>query len=355
MRYFALVLLLALASCKKEAFVEQEKFVKAKIIPSKIDSLNSKDEIEAYIRSKLDSDLPEFYLTDYSRIMTYHSSHQYIDSLNRIYAKQLGIDKTYYKTDFNNDGLTDLLLIGGWRIGNVRPKIQFYQFNSQIVINGGKGKSKTYSLARDYNFAFVPQIVETDSLPFIILHHPMGYDTVYPPRIKDTLQLKLVYKSGYFVEYNKKPGKHEIEKIEFTNVIGENSPHFQMILNKDDDSWFIAIFDNYGEGKTYQGAYKTEMSDIDFNELSDVLNYIDFENHQDSNSTYAPGQPLMALKITYDNNKVKEIYNNSGSTTYGLEAIYNKMLDLRFSQDWKQAEEPENMRLPRPQKRTKWN
>jgi hypothetical protein len=342
---FVLVILFAI-SCKKE-----EAFTRAAHIPSKIDNLNTEDEIEAYIR-KLDTNLRDFYLVDYKRIMTFKPT--YVDSLNRIYAKQLGINKTFYKTDFNNDGLTDLLLIGGWKNGNVKPKDQLYQFNSQIVINGGEGKSTTYSIARDYNFAFVPQILYTDSLPLLVLHHSQNFDTVRPPS-RDTLQVKLVYKSGYFVEFNKKYVKHhEIKKIEFTNVLGESGPFFQMILNKNKESWFIAISNNLEEHRYNEGTYKTTIKDSHFNAISDLLNYIDFKNLQEDYSIYNTGPPSMALRITYDNGKIKEIFNNAGAGTYGLEAVYQLMMELRYSQDWKPGKEPKNIRMPRPEKRTRW-
>lgn len=340
--FFALSIIFVI-SCRNEKV-----FTRATHVPSKIDSLSTEAEIEAYIQT-LDTNLRDFYLVNYSRIMTLNEPN--MDSITRIYAKQLGVNKSIYKTDFNNDGYTDVLLIGGWD-NTGRQLNEYYQFNSQVVMNGGKGKSTTYSIARDYNFPFVPQIVSTDSLPFLVLHHPQNFDTVYPPR-PDTLQVKLVCRSGQFVEYNPKPIKqHRIEKIEFATGNGE-SLTFQMILNKDDDSWFIALHHNF-EPNYNEGTFKADINDADFEELADLLNYIDFENLLEDYSIYNTGPPSTALRITYDNGKVKEIYNNAGAGTYGLQAIYNKIEELRFSQDWKRTEEPKGIRLPEPEKRTRW-
>lgn len=336
------LLILLIGSCKNE-----KAFISAKHVPSKIDSLITENEIQDYIRA-LDTNLRHFYLADYSRIITYNTPNN--DSITRIYAKQLGVNKSIYKTDFNNDGLTDLLLIGGWDNGEPK-KNQFYQFNSQVLINRGKGKPDTYSIARDYNFAFVPQIVQTDSLPILVLHHAQNFDTVYPPR-HDTLQVKLINKLGLFVEYNKNPiTHHEIEKIEFNAPLVEVSPSFQMILNKNRESWFIAVHNNLDIN---EGTFKTEINDSDFKELSDLLNYMDFRNLREDYGIYNTGPPNMALRITYDKGKIKYIYINSGAQTYGLNAIYRKMLELRFSQEWKRTKEPKNIRMPEPERRTKW-
>lgn len=346
---FVLIIIFAV-SCKKE-----EAFTRAGHIPSKIDSLDTEDEIEDYVHN-LDTDLCEFHLANYSRIMTLVPNHVHIDSLNRIYAKQLGINKTFYKTDFNNDGLTDLLLIGGWEIVKVKPKDQLYQFNSQVVLNGGKGKPKSFSIALNYNIAFVPQIIHTEELPFLVLHHPQNLDSMSlrQPR-RDTLQVKLVYKFGHFVEFNKNPVEHhKIKKIEYYNLSGEFGPFFQMILNKNNESWFIAISNNPEEHRYNEGTYKAIIKNHDFKEISDLLNYIDFKNLREDYSIYNTGPPSMALRITYDNGKVKEIFNNAGAGTYGLEAIYSLMMELRFSQDWKPAKEPKDIRIPGPEKRTRW-
>lgn len=346
---FALLVVFTV-SCQKD-----QTFTRSAPIPSKIDSLTTNAEVEAYIRT-LDTNLRDFYLADYSKIMTFsRPDSPNTDSITRIYAKQLGINKSIYKTDFNNDGYTDLLLIGGWDNtgGRQNKSYEFYQFNSQIVMNGGKGKSTTYSIARDYNFPFVPQLVETDSLPFLVLHHPQNFDTIYPPR-PDTLQVKLVCRLGQLVEYNPKPIKHHrIEKIEFATGNFESRATFQIILNKDDDSWFIALHHNFGPNYN-EGTFKADIDGADLKEFADLLNYIDFENLLEDYSIYNTGPASTALRITYDNGKVKEVYNNSGAGTYGLRAIWNKMEELRFSQNWKRTDEPKGMRLPEPERRTRW-
>jgi hypothetical protein len=343
-----ILLILFFISCKNG-----KEFTIAVHLPSIIDSLKTETEIQDYIRT-LDSNLNKYYLADYSRIITY--SYPHIDSINRNYAKQLGIDKTFYKTDFNNDGYTDLLLIGGWLSGTIRntPPNDFYQFNSQVVINGGTERSKTYSIALDYNHSFVPQIVKTDSIPYLVLHYPQKLDTIFPPQ-KDSVQIKLFCKSGQFVELNTHPVKHhKIKKIEFTTNFWETAPSFQMVLNKNKESWFIAIANNFEKNSYNEGAFKANVGGLYFDELARLLNYIDFENLPEDYSIYKTGPPSEALRITYDNGKVKEIYNYAGAGTYGLQAVCNKIKELRFSQGWKPAKEPKNIRIPMPEQRLKW-
>ena len=98
MRYYFVLCLILLTSCQ-----HKKAFQKAPLIASRIDSLSTEPQIEEYIQT-LDTNLRDFHLVDYSKIMTYNHSSYNIDSITRTYAKELGINKTFYKTDFNNDG-----------------------------------------------------------------------------------------------------------------------------------------------------------------------------------------------------------------------------------------------------------
>ena len=345
MKYLILTLTtLFLISCQKK-----EEFTFAGIKPSEIDSLKTEAQIEAYIHAT-DTTLKEFELKDYSLVRTFQFPG--LDSINSIYAKKLGVTKTFYKEDFNNDGYTDILVTGGWKMSN--KDIGPFHFDALVILNGGKAKATITSIQKDFNYAFVPQTKKTDSLPLLILHYPQRYDTIYPPR-PDSVQIKLIYKSGSFVEYMKKPAKrHAIEKIEFSTGDCESCPVFQMILNNTGDSWFIALENNFEKIKRKEGCFKTRIDKTAFEDLSSLLNYIDFENLREDYCIFNTGPPHAVFKITYDGGKIKYIYDCGGGGTYGLTAAYEKIKQLRFTQEWKSIKEPNGIRLSMPEMRTRW-
>jgi len=241
-------------------------------------------------------------------------------------------------------------MIGGWN--NSGDTLGEYQFNSQVVINGVEKKSSTFSIAREYNFGFVPQIVETDSLPFLILHHPrkLHPTSQTPP---DSTQIKLIYYLNNFVEFNPKHVKHhKIQKIEFASGSSETQPVFQMILNDKNESWFRASINNFVKGSEYNGSFKTHIIKADFQELCELLNYVDFENIPSYG--IASGYPAEAIKIIYDDGKVKEIYTYDWSKTYGLQAVFNKIEQLRLSQNWLHSNKSIKITLHKPEQRLKW-
>ncbi|MGV3461426.1 MAG: DUF6438 domain-containing protein [Flavobacterium sp.] len=353
MKNLLLILLtLCVFSCKKE-----QKFTLAQHTPSGIDSLDTDSEVEACMR-KIDSNYSYFHLKHFSKL---GPDDGFVDSTNMAYAKQLGIDKTFYKTDFNNDGLTDILAIGGYEVTSTGFDGVRYYFDANVIMNGGKRKSTIVPLLKNHGKAFVPEIRKTDSLPLIVLHQPRRIDNRYRGftkkdgfvRAKDSAQVKLIYNSGHFVEYNPTPAHHNITKIQFdASPCFGVCPWFEMVLERSKDSWFIAKSYNFGKPKFVddtpfkeEGTFKTTVSNAGFDDLTTLLNYIDFENLRESYTVNHTDAPSASIIITYDDGKTKRIHDYGQNGTYGLQAFYQKMMDLRFSEKWEKAKEPEGIRM----------
>lgn len=341
-----IIAIAGLTSCRNE-----RGFAIAKHIPSKIDSLTTEDEIEAYIRDN-DTLMGGFDVKGFSR-MGILLNDKKLDSAARSYVKQLGLNKSFYKADFNNDGLTDLLALGSWG-DELSPKE--YAFDAMVIMNG-KDKATMHLLAKTHYTVFVPEIRVTDSLPFIVLHQPEKIDN--RPRMfvngqferaKDSAQVKLVYHSGHFVEYNSKAVKHhKIAKIAFSaSPCFGTCPWFEMVLEKGKDSWFIAKhynFDKENFSEKEEGTFKSRIVDSDIKDLEELLNYIDFENLYENYMVMHTDAPSASLIITYDDGKTKRIHDYGKSGTYGLQALYDKIANLRFNQKWEKAKEPKGVRM----------
>ena len=74
---------------------------------SKIDSLSAEADVEKIIHS-FNKDYQKFELKPISEVGSDYSA----SGISKRFADSLGIDKSFYKTDFDNNGFTDLLVIG---------------------------------------------------------------------------------------------------------------------------------------------------------------------------------------------------------------------------------------------------
>lgn len=77
---------------------------------SKIDSLGTISEVESFIRSCSKS--KNDFLSEFTLKTIEDFDDEIISSKIKLKAKALGVDKSFYKGDFNHDGKTDLLFIG---------------------------------------------------------------------------------------------------------------------------------------------------------------------------------------------------------------------------------------------------
>ncbi|WP_162927075.1 DUF6438 domain-containing protein [Flavobacterium psychrotrophum] len=330
---FAIVLCtILLMSCNKN-----DQFVKAKTIPTRIDSLTTNAEIEDYIGDS-DSMYRKFTLQKVQDIIC--SGCDTITNLDSL-ANNLKINFSWQKADLDNNGYTDLLATGR---NNTYVKfedsfIHPQGFNAFILMNFGEGNIKTYDLT-DGHFMSLTARIEYDSLqPFVMVYKPRLISKVKRYRHPET-KSKLTFKFGNFIEYNPAVKKYDIEKIEYatTGCNGE-CPVFSIAINKEGNAVFVANYYNYTQpwqkGNLLTGTYKSTVKDDDLEELIDVLNYTDFPNLIDNYSVPWTCDQAGIIKITYDNGKTKTISDYGLQGTYGLRLLHSMFKELRTNQQWK--------------------
>lgn len=331
MRYYILIFLFVLLSCRNE-----KAFQKAIIKPSRVDSLSTEAQVENLIHS-IDSNYQGFKLAS---LINAHTPYQpKIDSLIKALAVKHNIDKTYYKEDFDTNGFTDVLVIGNHAYG---------QFNTFVILNYGNGSYQIKSLLRDHMWLVAPEIKNIKGSPVIIAHQPKLDFTAYPPELY-TDSKPLVYKFNNFIEYKSEPSKHVIEKIEFAaEPCFGTCPVFQINIDSKRKASFIAQYYNFSsergapaEDKYFEG----EIGESEYTDIHSILNYIDFPTLNNEYSVGYTDAPGVTLRITYDGGKIKEISDYGQKGSYGLMAIYDIFRELRFNQNWQSAKEPKEIRI----------
>jgi len=294
---------------------------------SKIDSTNSKEEIEKFIHSLDKRKLYEDFVLQGINEFENHGfhNHEYCKKI----ADSLNITESIYKTDFDNNGLTDLLAIG---------LEGFDDFCILVVMNYGQGSFKINILTRRFfQKCTFPKIVN-DTIKYYYLSEPDDRIT----KEKPTLQRKdLIFKFGDFIEYNPKPKTYEIEKIEYqTSECFGVCPQFNIQINRDRKGIYKAEHNNRrkvrrGKSKEIKGTFKTLIKEDSYLKIIDVLNYIDFPSlNYDYAVNWSDAQTCV-LKITYNNGQTKEIKDYGLIGSYGLEILYNLFFELRHNQKWK--------------------
>lgn len=121
-----------LISCgNKQRIDEVENIKDPNIKLSKIDSLETIDDVQKFVRT-FNSKYHKFKL---KRIQDFNR-YEPTDSTTKIIANELGITKSYYKADFDRNGYTDLLVIGDNQ-NCIMESGKSCSFNSLVIMNFG--------------------------------------------------------------------------------------------------------------------------------------------------------------------------------------------------------------------------
>lgn len=278
------------------------------VLANKIDNLETDEDIESFIH-KQDKEFKDFYIVSIKTL--------YYDTLQQKIADSLGV-KSWQKVDFDNNGLSDLLIYG------------MKGGKSYLLAVIDEGKEFTFhSLNRGFDDIYFPVVKTIDKQVF--LFHNKRCDFCFNDEKKVISTDTLIYKFGNFIENNFNPLSYKIEKIEYsTTMCFGTCPVFELEINSDRTAKYNAIQYNDKTGK-----FKTRIDTANFNSIFSLLNYIDFPNLKDKYSVNWTDDQSCTLTITYDNGKRKKITDYGLIGSYGLGIIYNKLFALRKNQKWK--------------------
>lgn len=292
---------------------------------TKIDSLKTEKEVENFIKSFDKKRYERFTISNIQEIKSRYGGKN--DFCKKV-ADSLNITKSFYKADFDQNGRTDILVIGN-----------YYDFNIFIAMDFGKDNIKLNRLTRSsFQNCVVPEIAKIGNETVINYYYKNQSNWIEKDKKPEIIKKTLIYKFGDFIEYNNNPKKYDIEKIEYqTTMCFGTCPEFNIKIDKSKKAIFNAQTYNRKsrKGKEIKGVFKTEIKENDYSEIVQLLNYIDFPNLKDNYSVNWTDDQSCTLSITYNNGKVKKIRDYGLIGTFGLDRIYNLMFELRFNQEWK--------------------
>ncbi len=324
---------------------------------SEIDNLRTDSEVESFVRnSKFDTSdrYSKFIL---KTIQSFTGGFTGINNRLKKAADSLGVTKSFYKGDFDHNGLTDLIFIGDDQScqGVSSDTHETYSCDSSInlLLDFGKHYKLTSVNPTYFDFA-VPVVLNIHGKDYLKVITEEIEEDLYSDRYATSHKLVskiLDYQFDGLVEYNPNPSHHSIQKIEFkTDMCYGTCPVFTLELNKSGLSKFIA--ENYNffkrddpdfEKKSHkafkkgEGNFETKMKEADFQNLENLLNYLNFTELKEHYAVNWTDSQTANLVITYDDGKIKKVEDYGLSGTYSLKVLYNLLFDVRFNQDWKKV------------------
>ncbi len=233
--------------------------------------------------------------------------------------------KSWQKADWDQNGLTDLLVLGH----------KNNDWSAWCILDTGKNQYEIKRLSLKSDACTFPVVRAENGfnlMDYYFYNAPERGDWKQP---KILTKVSLIYKYGDFIEYNSKPVLHHIEKIEYsTGPCFGTCPIFKLTLNADHSAIWYAEHYNKINNKEVSGDFKTVLKPDSYQEMVDLLNYMDFEKLKENYAVAWTDDQSSTLKITYDNGKIKQINDYGLQGTFGLEAVYRQLFEWRHSQAW---------------------
>ncbi|WP_292009884.1 DUF6438 domain-containing protein [Chryseobacterium sp.] len=220
----------------------------------------------------------------------------------------MNIKTNWEKSDFDNNGLTDILITGNTSEG---PQ------TICVLDMGDRFELKKISQGELYEACSFPAIVESNKIVYYRNKIQGRYGSLFT---KETL----IYRNGEFIENNDILKKHHILEIKLrcSGGYGPNDDLDVEIISNRDMMYTIT-------GRDRTTYYNSKLSQEKFKEVIDLLNYIDFENLADEYEVGYSDASTNRLEITYDNMKVKKISDYGGMGTRGLRQFYDLLFSLK--------------------------
>ncbi len=242
------------------------------------------------------------------------------DTDRRHIADSLGV-KPLVKADFDHNGYTDMMVMGHNSINGNRVK---------VVMDEGGDKFSIRELSKDFDTEIFPVFQYIDQRPCIIVYRTGSFDW-FKAQTENILRADtLIYRFGDFIELNRHPAAHHIEKLEYeTSPCFGTCPVFNIKINKRRMATYTPIM--------YDDSHHSSQARIDsasYTELVNLLNYIDFEKLDSDYRVQVTDQPGCTLTIRYDDGKVKRIHDYPMQGTKGLMRVYDMFFRFRKNEDW---------------------
>ncbi|HVI47049.1 MAG TPA: DUF6438 domain-containing protein [Chitinophaga sp.] len=247
---------------------------------------------------------------------------------------------SFFKTDMDGDGFTDLIINGvdrlmavmdrgrtGYKLYRIDPSDYISKYLLQKIDSTGRQKllllKTTTKQSVLNNRKRLPKVDEDTSLHKL---PPIDYYAYKEAQRIDTL----VYKFNGFIEYNAAPSPSRLKSIRLarTSCLG-TCPVYNLTINSDRSADYNA---GYYTGKS--GHFTGLIRETEFNELMQLIDYIHVQSLDVNYDIDATDHATAHLTIIFEDGQEKSIRDYGMSGTHGLGLLYSFIDVLRNSQKW---------------------
>jgi hypothetical protein len=281
---------------------------------NKLDDFDTAKEIQKLL-AVIDTDYSDFKV---DTMLQYKNEYgRGDDSVSHSLAKRLKV-KPWVKADFDNNGYTDVLVVGNW-----------YGHSVLVILDSGENRFYIKMITRrSFQEPTYPVLTMIGSNSVIFDYTRKRYTSAQAETELETDTL--IFRYGNFVEYHNIPAQHKIEKIEYeTGFCFGSCPVFSMKITSDRKAIYEGNNYNFPDGK-----YRGIVDSAHYNMLTSLLNYIHFTELDSGYFVTWSDDQDCTLIITYDGGKIKKIDDYGLLGTYGLNRIYSILFDMRDDQKW---------------------
>lgn len=230
-------------------------------------------------------------------------------------------DNTFFKVDFDQNGLTDLLVSGS----------HLFAITDQ---GGGDYGVHFIDLNKHNSKVRLLEIFKGEEAPLIEVEIAERYpDRSKPPHYAPSSIL--IFRYGHFMEYNPEPDHWQIERIQYatSNCYDKNCRGSSVTINADQTVTYEAWLKGGNQPRVKR--LRTKLDTVVFKRIMNTINDMNMENLQDVYNVNRTHAGYAKLEISYDNGQVKRILDEGMTGTFGLENLYRQLMALRKTQRWK--------------------
>jgi hypothetical protein len=232
--------------------------------------------------------------------------------------------RNWEKADITNDGLTDLVFVAHWS-----------DYISYALIDKGDNNFELIRFSKNpFEHCELIKAVKEGLNNYVkIFRKTLEPDTANKElfNYKEVIIIDtLVYKFNDFIELGHSENiKNDIESIQInTSTCDGTCPAFILKLSKNGTANFEGIAYTKHLGKSSKRLPKAS-----FKEISAVANYIDVRSLKDNYEVAWTDYPTATLTVKFTDQSTKVIRDYGLQGTFGLSAIYSKM--MKIGTEWK--------------------
>ena len=260
-------------------------------------------------------------------------------NLGKATSEKIGQSEQYLKwlkTDLNHDGKLDLVVSGV--IGQAGGSYKLLVFLSEEDSNEYTQYDLISEAEKSYP-AYFKEVKSDDGQSMLEITHwlPGSESTPDAPYTKDTV----VYKSGYFLNYNPTPTTDSVVRVIYTVREPDGGYRKAIFIPRKNGDATGMLIDKLSEVKDTSKT-KVRIAQETYKDLLDIIKYADVKSLR---SEYEL-PPIMAtsdvqmvqLVVEYKDGSSKIITDNGGNGTYSLFAIYDWIEEI-YSQVYEQMQQ----------------